>query len=72
MPTPTQPQRVTDPDGRLVEVLPLPTDPANLEALLRDLFERHWDKIAFGPIIQGAAWEIRAPHAPNYVGMLDG
>ena len=33
---------------------------------------QHWDKITFGPLIQGAAWEMRAPHAPSYVGMLDG
>jgi hypothetical protein len=65
-------QRITDPDGAAVEVFPLPTDAASLEQLLRDLFERHWDEITFGPIIQGAAWEMRAPSAPTYVGMLDG
>jgi hypothetical protein len=63
---------VTDPDGQAVEVFALPTDPASLEALLRELFERHWGAIVFGPIIQGAAWEIRAPQAPSYIGMLDG
>jgi hypothetical protein len=67
-----RPERVTDPDGAVVEILPLPTDAASLEELLRDLFERQWDKITFGPIIQGAAWEMRAPHAPTHVGMLDG
>ena len=45
---------------------------SELEQLLRDLFEQHWDKITFGPLIQGAAWEIRAPHAPTHIGMLDG
>ena len=72
MPEPIQPQRLTDPDGQAVEIFPLPADPVTLEALLRELFERHWDAIVFGPIIQGAAWEIRAPQAPSYVGMLDG
>jgi hypothetical protein len=62
----------TDPDGASVEIFPLPTDEATLEELLRDLFEQHWDKITFGPLIQGAAWEIRAPHAPTHIGMLDG
>jgi hypothetical protein len=66
------PGRVTDPDGATVELFSLPTDEASLEALLRDLFERHWDKITFGPLIQGAAWEIRTPHAPTLVGMMDG
>lgn len=68
----TLPGRVTDPDGATVELFSLPTDEASLEALLRELFERHWDKITFGPLIQGAAWEIRAPHAPTLVGMMDG
>jgi hypothetical protein len=67
-----RPERVTDPDGAIVETFPLPTDEASLEELLRGLFEQHWDKITFGPLIQGAAWEIRAPHAPAHVGMLDG
>jgi hypothetical protein len=66
------PQRVTDEDGHIVEVFPLPTDEATLERVLRDLFELHWDKLVFGPIIQGAAWEFQAPHAPTHVGVLDG
>ena len=65
-------QTMTDPDGATVEIFPLPTDEGSLEALLRDLFEQHWDKITFGPLIQGAAWEIRAPHAPTQIGVLDG
>jgi hypothetical protein len=72
MPDPMHPQRVTDPDGQTVEVFRLPADEASLERILRQLFEKHWAAIAFGPIIQGAAWEMRAPHAPSYVGMLDG
>jgi hypothetical protein len=65
-------QRVVDPDGAAVEIFPLPGDEASLEELLRNLFEKHWDKITFGPLIQGAAWEIRASHAPTHIGMLDG
>jgi hypothetical protein len=65
-------QRTTDPDGAAVDIFSLPTDEASLEQLLRDLFEKHWQAITFGPLIQGAAWEMRAPHAPTYVGMLDG
>ena len=72
MTTATRSQTVGDPDGATVEIFPLPTDEGSLEELLRDLFEQHWDKITFGPLIQGAAWEIRAPHAPTQVGMLDG
>jgi hypothetical protein len=69
---PAVPQRVTDDDGHIVEIFPLPTDDSTLERLLRELFEVHWDKLVFGPIIQGAAWEIQAPHAPTHVGVLDG
>jgi hypothetical protein len=66
------PRRAIDPDGTPLDVFPLPTDSASLEALLRDLFENHWREITFGPIIQGAAWEMRADQAPSYVGVLDG
>jgi hypothetical protein len=72
MNTQSGPPRVTDPDGATVEIFPLPSDEMSLEHLLGDLFEKHWDKITFGPLIQGAAWEIRAPHAPTHIGMLDG
>lgn len=65
-------ERRIDEDGAPVDAFALPCDEASLTALLRGLFEVHWDKIVFGPIIQGAAWEIRAPHAPTHVGMLDG
>jgi hypothetical protein len=69
---PVVPQRVTEDDGHVVELYSLATDESTLERLLRELFEKHWDKIVFGPIIQGAAWEFQAPHAPTHVGVLDG
>jgi hypothetical protein len=72
MTTETRSKRVSEIDGAIAEIFPLPTDEASLEELLRDLFEQQWDKITFGPLIQGAAWEMRAPHAPTHVGMLDG
>jgi hypothetical protein len=65
-------QRQTEADGATLETFALPTDEASLEALLRELFCQHWREITFGPLIQGAAWEMRAPHAPTYFGMLDG
>ena len=66
------PQRRADPDGTPVDVFQLPTDAQSLEALLRDLFENYWREIVFGPIIQGAAFEIHVDHAPTRVGLLDG
>jgi hypothetical protein len=65
-------EHVTEADGSVMEVFALPADAASLEELLRDLFENHWQEITFGPIIQGAAWEMQAPHAPTHVGVLDG
>jgi hypothetical protein len=67
-----EPRRVVDPDGGTLDIFPLPTDEASLETLLRDLFEQHWQEIIFGPLIQGAAWEMRASHAPTDIGVLDG
>jgi len=66
------PQQVIDEDGAVHEVFSLPVDAASLEELLRDLFENHWRDIVFGPIIQGAAWEMRAERAPDTLGVLDG
>jgi hypothetical protein len=66
------PVRAIDPDGTPVDLFPLPTDAASLEALLRDLFENHWREITFGPIIQGAAWELHAERAPTHIGVMDG
>jgi hypothetical protein len=66
------PKRILEPDGTPLDIFSLPTDHASLEELLRDLFKNHWREITFGPIIQGAAWEIHAPNAPTRIGMLDG
>jgi hypothetical protein len=72
MPKVVSPDRRVDADGATVDVFALPTDEASLEALLRDLFTEHWREITFGPLIQGAAWEMRAASPPSLVGMLDG
>lgn len=66
------PRRVVDEDGATLEVFALPIDAASLETLLRDLFQNHWREITFGPIIQGAAWELHAAEAPTKIGMFDG
>lgn len=65
------PIRMLEPDGTPLDVFPLPTDRGSLEELLRDLFENHWREIVFGPLIEGAAWEMRAD-APPRIGLLDG
>ncbi|ACB95714.1 DUF7676 family protein [Beijerinckia indica] len=70
--TQTVPQRVIGADGVPLDVFSLPSDQESLEALLRDLFTNHWYEITFGPIIEGAAWEIHAPGPPTKISLLDG
>jgi len=65
-------ERITEPDGSIVEAFQLPTDVDSLKELLTDLFTNHWQEITFGPIIQGAAWEMQAPCAPTHIGVLGG
>lgn len=65
-------ERMRDPDGAPVDILALPTDEESLRILLSDLFQNHWAEITFGPIIQGAAFEMKAEAPPSYLGMNDG
>jgi len=63
--------RLTDEPGNgLVEIFSLPTDEATLLRLLKEVFA-HWETVQFGPIVQGAAYELKAPRAPR-ITMLDG
>ena len=57
--------------GRL-EIFPLEPTEAVLQQLLKEIFTEHWDKVQFGPLIQGAVWEIRATKSPEKIGMFDG
>ena len=60
-------------DGTLGrEVWALPLEEAFLEAFLRDVFEKHWAGIRFGPLIQGAAYEWKCPGAPERISLYDG
>jgi hypothetical protein len=42
-----------------------------VEALLTELFTEHWKRLTVGPLVEGAAYEIRFT-APPRVSMLDG
>ncbi|GII89267.1 hypothetical protein Ssi03_72570 [Sphaerisporangium siamense] len=55
-----------------LHVWALPTDEQSLLSLVTTLFEKYWRHIWFGVIIQGAAWEVAAPNAPERIGMYDG
>src|SRR5262249_47793163 len=58
-------------DGTTTEYDDVPVEDDRVERLLRELFTEHWARITVGPIVQGAAWEIRFSQAP-VVTMLDG
>lgn len=73
----TAPARIDPPvidtpgDGR-EQRWPLPVDEDSLLDIVHLLFEQFWDDIWFGVIVEGAAWEVAAPHAPEKVSMYDG
>lgn len=58
-------------DGRLEDVWPLPLDRAFLFELYRELFDEHWDKLTCGPLIPGAAYEIKCPGKPERITLSD-
>jgi hypothetical protein len=68
----TESTLVTEPGNGTLEVFPLPADTGCLHSLLRDVFENYWDQIHFGPAVQGAVWEVRAPNAPKRIDLFDG
>lgn len=63
---------VDEPGNGRVEIFALNTSEAALFSLCRDLFENAWQDLVFGILIQGAAWEIRAPCAPQRIALSDG
>jgi hypothetical protein len=72
--TPARPtaREVEEPGLGRLETWEVEPAEAGLRALLTDLFQHHWRELTFGPLIQGSAWEIRAPRAPERIGFLDG
>lgn len=65
--------RVTEEPGMgRLELFPLPADEPVLFAFVKHVFETYWASIHFGTLIQGAAWEVKAPGPPRRVGLLDG
>ena len=62
--------RIVEEGGASVEVFALPAEEQTLLRIFEDCFEE-WEHIHIGPLIQGAAWEIRPPRKPR-ITMLDG
>src|SRR6185503_19512889 len=66
------PRVVEEPGMGRVEIFPIGTDEPALFALINHLFETYWETVFFGILIQGAAWEVKAPGPPRKIGLLDG
>ncbi len=52
-------------DGTTVEYEDVPVEGDRIERLLRVLLTEHWARITLGPVVQGAAWEIRFVRPPS-------
>jgi hypothetical protein len=65
----TQVERAAD--GSVTESYEVATAGDAVERLLTEIFRQHWADVFAGPIIEGAAYEIRFTAAP-VVSMLDG
>ena len=66
------PTTIDEPGLGRVEIFPVSTDEPALLALIKHIFSAYWETIVFGTLIQGAAWEVRAPGGPKKIGFLDG
>ena len=64
MVTATDRGEMWDAYGGTEEVWQLPVDQETLLELFRDCFQE-WEHINIGPLIQGAAWEIRPAVPPR-------
>jgi hypothetical protein len=58
-------------DGSTTEYHEMSVDGDRVERLLREVFTDHWERITVGPLIEGAAYEIRFAEPPR-VTLLDG
>lgn len=46
---------------------PLPNTPSALADFLTDVFTRYWDRVVFGPVMDGAAYEWTCPCSPDRI-----
>jgi len=69
--TATRPDVSEHLDGTRTEFWPVECVEPTLLALLRDIFVEHWDRVIFGPCIEGAVFEGRFASRPR-VSLLDG
>ncbi len=57
---------------RALQAWPLPIEEPFLQEFLTYIFTNYWDQIVFGPLIEGAAYELTCPRAPSRVSLFDG
>jgi hypothetical protein len=62
---------VQEEDGTTSVYDEVPVEGDRVERLLRELFSEHWSRLTVGPVIEGAAWEVRFTAAPR-LGTMDG
>jgi hypothetical protein len=62
---------VQEPDGSTTRYTEVDVGGERVERLLTEVFGAHWAAISAGPVIEGAAYEIRFVSAPK-LSMLDG
>jgi hypothetical protein len=58
-------------DGSVTAYDEVSVEGDRVERLLTELFTKHWEDVFVGPVIEGAAYEIRFT-APPVLSMLDG
>ncbi|HWK40787.1 MAG TPA: hypothetical protein VNR60_02550 [Croceibacterium sp.] len=62
-----------DGEGRVrTQRWPLSADTDFLHRFIADLFERYWDRITFGPILDGIAYEWTCPAPPDRIEVSGG
>jgi hypothetical protein len=67
-----EPKVVNEAGMGVVEIFPLEPSETVLFDLLNEIFTEYWAKVQFGPMIQGAVWEIQAQAPPEKVKTFDG
>src|SRR5215469_3964541 len=66
-----QTQRLEGGQG-VQQIWALATEQSFLQEFLTYVFDRYWDQIVFGPLIQGAAYEFTCPSKPERISLFDG
>jgi hypothetical protein len=68
----TAKRRVSGLEGKAEDVWALPKDEEFLAALFTDLFENYYEGLCWGPLLVGAAYELKAPGKPKKITLEDG